>query len=366
MPLMRLWIVLFALFFHAIPAVAQPVSARGTGTASYGLRAGPDARAEALENAKINALEAYVAETGPAKLRLFEARRDEIVGQIDRYVLSSVLLAENHDKKAKTYTVSIRAEINATLLQAKLDSGSAVVAANPAQKSLITFLFMARSQDAIQSFQDKEYRRVDVSATHDERTSEGESFGANTIGTSGSIRTDSSVAVTSGGSTTRRSDNVTWKVANMAEVNTAMTGAFSAAGYEVVEAEYVEGESGGLLRTDRIRADFSTGNDLSAATLRDTANGVRAAGIPYIAIGTLDVGLRDRDPVTGNTRVYVTVTGKVLDVSGRFPRTVSSVGPVQVAGLGPNETVARTNALREAAEKASEQMINELNLKSVR
>jgi len=131
-------------------------------------------------------------------------------------------------------------------------------------------------------------------------------------------------------------------------------------------AEYVEGESRGLLSIERIRKDFSTGNDLAPATLRDTANGIRAANIPYIAVGTLDVGMRDRDPASGNTRVFVTVTGKVLDVTGRFPRTVSSVGPVQFSGTGPNETVARTNALQLAAEKAAQQMINELNVKAVR
>ena len=61
----------------------------------------------------------------------------------------------------------------------------------------------------------------------------------------------------------------------------------------------------------------------------------------------------------------MTVTGKVLDVRGRFPRTVSSVGPMQYAGTGPSETVARTNALQLAAEKAAQQMINELNVKAV-
>lgn len=370
MPLIRtslLAVMAIALsFLLALPATAQTVSARGTGSASFGLRLTADARAQALEKAKANALEAYIAETGPAKLRLFEARRDEMLGQIDRYVLSSVVLSDNEDRKAKTYTVTVRAEINASLLQVSLDSGAAVVSATPAQKSLLTFLFMARSQDTVQTFQDREYRRADVATNYAENTREGESFRGGSIGTSGSIDRSASVSTTTGGSTTQRSDSITWKVSNAAEVNTAMTGAFSAAGYEVVEAEYIEGESRGLLSIERVRSDFSTGNDLSPETLRNTANGVRAADIPYIAVGTLDVGMRDRDPATGNVRVYVTVTGKVLDVTGRFPRTVSSVGPVQYAGLGPNETVARTNALREAANQAAQQMINELNLKAVR
>ena len=370
MPLIRTTLLaVLAIAFSLLPAPpasAQTVSARGTGSASFGMRLTADTRAQALEKAKANALEAYIAESGPAKLRLFEARRTELLGQIDRYVLSSVVLSDNEDRKAKTYTVTVRAEINATLLQVSLDSGAAVASAAPAQKSMLTFLFMARSQDSVQSFQDREYRRADASTSYSESTREGDSFSGNAIGTSGNINRSGSVATTTGGSTTQRSDKIEWKVSNAAEVNTVMTGAFSAAGYEVVEAEYIEGESRGLLSIERIRKDFSTGDDLSAETLRNTANGVRAADIPYIAVGTLDVGMAGRDPASGNVRVFVTVTGKVLDVTGRFPRTVSSVGPVQYAGLGPNETVARTNALREAAEQASQQMINELNIKAVR
>lgn len=365
MPLIRCIALFLAFLILSPPGLAQTVSSRGMGTASFGFKLTPEARAQALTRAKVNALEAYVAETGAAKMRLFEARRDELIGDVDRYVLSAVQLSETEDKKAKTYTVVIRAEINATLLQTKLDAGSAVAGARASERSLLTFLFMARSQDSVQSFQDKEYRRIDTGSSEGENTREGEAFRGNSISTSGSIDRTASATVTTGGSTTARSDNITWKVANASEVNAVMTGAFSAAGYEVVEAEYVESESRGLLSTARIRKDFSTGNDLSASTLRDTANGIRAADIPYLAVGTLDIGIRDRDPASGNIRVFVTVTGKVLDVRGRFPRTVSSVGPMQYAGTGPSETVARTNALQLAAEKAAQQMINELNVKAV-
>ena len=55
------------------------------------------------------------------------------------------------------------------------------------------------------------------------------------------------------------------------------------------------------------------------------------------------------------------MTGKVIDVSGRFPRTASSVAPVQFAGLGEDETVARTNALNMAAEAVAKQLTDQLN-----
>jgi hypothetical protein len=42
------------------------------------------------------------------------------------------------------------------------------------------------------------------------------------------------------------------------------------------------------------------------------------------------------------------------------------VGPVQFAGVGETETIARTNALILAAEKAATVMVDELNVRAVR
>jgi hypothetical protein len=330
-----------------------------------------------MRRANLSALETYVADTWLAKAKLFAARRDELGGKLDRLLLGSTVLSESEDKKAKTYSVVVRTEINGSLLRAELDGGSANATASIAQRSLVTVLFMARMQDSVQAFQAREYSRADTkgsnntSNTYSERTREGESIGSSSIGTSGSInrngsgRANSSLITESGGSSTQRADKVAWKVTNAGEINAAMTGVFSGAGYEVVEAEYAEGASGGQLSVVRIRKDFSQGDDLSSEVLRSTVAGVRTADIPYLAIGTLDVGMRDSDPVTGNVRVYVTVTGKVLDVRGKFPRTVSSVGPVQFAGLGTTESVARTNALTIAAEKAAQTMVDELNVRAI-
>jgi hypothetical protein len=367
--------LVFAVFaFLLMPAAtAQVVSARGTGTVPIDcsligcvFTSDHAAYREAARLASINALENHLAAAGTAKLRLYEKYRAEIDAEIDRYVLSYVKISDHEDKKARTYTINIRAEIDSRLLQAKLDSHSAAATAPAGERSLLTFVFLARAQDSVQAFDDRDYERVEVNSAYGERTKEGESVGRRSVGTSGTQDRSVSVSVEKGGSKTRKRDKITWAVSSANEINTTMTGIFSAAGYEVVEAEYIESESQGLLSIGNIRKDFSTGNDLSAATLRNAANGVRKADIPYLVYGTLDVGMRDRDPVTGLVRIYVTVQGKVLDVRGRFPKTVSSVGPVQYAGLGPDESVARVNALQEAATRAAEQISNELNLKAVR
>ncbi|MFC3815004.1 hypothetical protein [Lysobacter sp. GCM10012299] len=365
-------------FFFSTPSFAQVVSSKGMATVAYTGRLSADERQAAMTRANLSALETYVAETNLAKVKVLEARRDEFESKLDRLILGSTVLSETPDKKSKTYTIVVRADINAALLRAELDGGSATAMASQAQRSLVTLLFMARMQDSVRSFQAREYRRLDASQTstiagsYVERTKEGESIGGSSIGTTGSRQVDgtgkesTSLVVENGGSTTQKADKVAWTVTNAAEINTAMTGIFSNAGYEVVEAEFAEGESGGQLSVARVRKDFSTGNDLSADVLRSTAAGVRNARIPLLAVGTLDVGIRDTDPVTGLVRVNVTVTGKVMDVTGRFPKTVSSVGPVQFAGLGNTETVARNNALTLASEKAAQTMVDELNVRAVR
>lgn len=360
-------------------AQAQIVSASGVGSVYCDeWRVQPEQRREAEARATMAAVEAYLAETSAARTKLFAARRDELGRAMSRYVTQVVVLNDNLDRKGKVYSVTVRADINSTLLQAEIDAGSATAQTPQSERSLLALLFMARSQASVQTFDDKVYKRADAeasrSAQHDyrERSSEGEHIGATRVATDGSVQQSDndklrvSVATTEGGSVTHKADAVTWQVANASSVNSAMTGVFAASGYEAVEAEYVEGESGGKLNIERVRSDFSTGSDLSAGVLSSTVAGVRTAGIPLLAVGTLDVGLRDTDPVSGNVRVFVTVTGKVLDVAGRFPRTVSSVGPVQFFGLGPNQTVAQNNALTLAAERAAQIMVDELNVRGVR
>lgn len=357
---------------------AAAVSARGMGTASYGWRLTAEHRQTARNEARMSAIEAHLASQSPPRMKVFADRRDEFRSRIDSYVLSEAVLNEDNDKDAKTYTVVIRADLNRTLLYGDIDASSAVAMTDPADRSLMALLFVARSQTSAQAFDDRTLTRTDSSeksqreAAYEERTREGESISADSISTSGNRatreRSNSQVTTTeeTGGSVTRRAEVIQWAVSNTSEINSTMSGVLSGGGFEIVEAEFIEPYSGGHLDIEKIRADYSTGDDLSAAVLQSTVQGMRTAEIPFLAMGTLDVGVRDTDPVTGNPRIFVTVNGKVLDLNGRFPRTVASVGPVQFSGTGPTETVARSNALMQAADRAAQVLVENLNQRGVR
>lgn len=369
--------LLVVLMSVATVALAA-VSSKGTATVTYSGLLTVKVRQDALQKAKVNALDRYFSEVNQAKARNYELVRDKLVASIDEYVLGAITLAESEDKKLRNYSITVRVDINGPKLENALQNSSSVANATAAEKSLMTFVFVARQQRSATSFDDRVTTRKDDSqrdsSTYDEKrkTSETERVRRTGVSTSDSIEEstdgtrDSSTVTTTGGKTVRQADDIEWSVTRAAEINTVMTGTFTNAGFEVVEAEYVEQESNGLLSVDAIRQDYSHGNDLAPLTQRNMVNGVKAAGIPFIAIGTLDVGMRDTDPATGNKRVFVTVSGKVLDLSQKFPRTVSSVGPVQFSGLGPDESVARVNALKKAAESAAQQLMNELNAKGVK
>lgn len=356
---------------------AATASAKGMGTATYGWRLSAEDRQAARRDARISAIETFLAEQSPARMRTFADQREDFETRADQYVLSDTVLDEDNDKGAKVYTVVLRVELNRALLFGDIDATSAVATTRPEERSLMALLFMARAQASAKAFDDRVFSRTDTSedrrsqTAYEERSREGEAITGDSIETSGQratkeqSRSKTTMTEETGGSVTRRAEEVEWRVSNTAEVNSTMSRVLSDAGFEVVEAAFVEAYSGGNLDIERIRGDYSTGDDLSPSVLQATVQGVQTAEIPFLAMGTLDVGVRDTDPVTGNSRIFVTVNGKVLDVSSRFPRTVASVGPVQFSGVGPTETVARTNALMQAADRAAQVLVESLNERGV-
>jgi hypothetical protein len=360
-------------------AHAQLVNIKGIGVVQYtGSAADPQAKDEALRKAQVNAIERYYASNGEAESENFDNVRDKVEGNLDKFVLDATTLSEQDQPDSHRYTVSVRAELNVAKLRNTLKASSATAKTMAGQKSTLTFVFLARQVASVKSFDARVYKRADMNVSGSSRGtesvsgSEGESVDDAHVSTNATKRKNAvssenvSASVQTGGSTTQKADDIQWKLMPSGNFDAAVSGIFAQAGFDVVDVGYVEPQSHGLLSLKALQDDYKTGDDPKPQTLRNTAAGLQAAQVPYLALTTLDVGAKDIDPDTGLTRVYVTVTGKVLDLSGRFPRTVSSVGPVQYAGTGPSQDVAQTNALKLAADKAARELINQINVVGVR
>lgn len=372
-------ILFLALLLVQAPMVlAQSFSSKGTASVTFsGKKITATVKQDAIQKAKINAVDRYFSETNTAKAKNYDLMRTKIVGDIDTYVLDASVLDEELDEKLGSYKVIVSATINAARLDNALIDTSAVANATSDEKSMLTFVFVARYKKSVRSFDDRVVKRADVNASvsgnssHDRQATESERIDKSSITTgekvreSGEANYSQSVTTETGGSTTTKADVVEWDIAPASELATVMKGAFADARYDVVEAEEVEDASDGQLSIDAIRKDFATGNDLSSTTRRNALNGVRAANVKYFALGTLDVDSPGKDPASGLTRVYVTVTGQISDVSSKLARSVAAVGPEQFAGIGPNADVAKRNALKLAAESAAQKLLSSMNAKGV-
>ena len=215
--------------------------------------------------------------------------------------------------------------------------------------SLFTFLFMARKATSITQFDEK---RTDVRVR------------VNT--TPGSVGFVSGTQMEqTGGSTQRKADAVTYEVTSSQDIDSAMGEVLTTAGIEYAAYDDVmingHGPDPAVIKPEFVHKD-----DLSAQTRAKIINAARKCDVRYLATGTIDIGVNDVDPVSGNRRVYVSVRANLWDISTTLPRKVGSVGPVQFSGLGPDQSVASRNALIIAAKETALSLVDQLNAKGVR
>ncbi|PJO38982.1 hypothetical protein CTI10_006710 [Delftia acidovorans] len=360
-----------ALF--AAGAGAQVQQARGKASVSYqDSKVSPQDKERALMAAQLKAVEFYYAEAGQSEAENFDAVRDKILANPDRYILEHTVLSEEDNADRKQYTVSVRVALNVANLRNAVKANSAVARGGPAGRSPLAFMFVSRQVATTKSFDDRVYKRLDetedvkaqVSAS--EKGSEGESIRGGRVSTNASTATSGTASVKSsrtsetGGSTTRRSAESTWRVIPSANLSQVFSSNFAKAGFKVSEAAMVEPYTGGHFKVAAVENDYKSGMDLQPSTLAAMVAGMRTAQIPYIALGTLDVGMGEPDPQTGLMRVSVTVNAKILDIAQTIPDTIAAVGPVLYAGMGPSEDEARNNALKLAANNAARDLTSQV------
>jgi hypothetical protein len=367
-----------SLLLCSATVLAQTVYEKGRAAVSYTGKSAPQAvKDQASQMAQTKAIETYYAEAGESELTNFDKIREQILGNLDRYVLDAAVVSEEDRTDIKQYAVTVRVRLNVAALHNAVKDNSAVSGVAKSAKSRLTFLFVARQANDETVYDARVYQRVDASAKANgtssisENGTEGESIAKGQVSTNasktstGTAVANASVTVERGGSSTHKASETTWRLFPISDLSSVFTGSFDSAGFKVLDAADVEPYSGGKLRVVAVQDDYKSGQDLKSQTLADVEAGLRNAQIPYLAFGTLDVGFANKDPATGLLRVAVTVNAKILDLTEVIPERVATVGPVQFAGLGPTEREAQTNALKIAAQNASRELISQVTNKGL-
>lgn len=374
----KLFIALMAISF-SVAAIAQVQAARGKASVAYKGKAAPaDVKAQALSKAQLKAVEMYYAEAGESEAANYDAVRDKIVADPDRFILETTVLGEEDNVANQQYTVAVKVSLNIANLRNAVKANSAVAKAGRSERSPMAFLVVSRQVDTVKSYDDRVYKKVEAKRSFEgsdkvsESSTEGEKIKKGQISTNASASSEQKSSATAtrsietGGSTTKKSAESTWRLIPSANLNQIFTASFTKAGYKVSEAAMIEPYTNGQFKLATVEDDYRAGNDLKPATLASIVQGMRTAQIPYVTLGTLDVNMADEDPNTGLRRVAVTVNAKVLDISAAIPDTIASVGPVQYAGVGASDDEARTNALKLAANNAARELGSQLTNLGVR
>jgi hypothetical protein len=359
-------VLIFVSLVLSMSVKAATVEVKGTITLPYKgslFSSAPSGavKTEAMKEAKLQSWNLYTAQFNDAKMRQYLGVKEAFLSQIDNYVTNIRVIDESVDKKSKIITIAVRATINETAVNATLGAMSVAGQQGSGEGSLFTFVFVAR--EAV-SAKTKDTKRIDISQYEAAGTANESLAGTDTTASS-SGEVNIVTKTTTGGSTERTATQRKYQVTSSQDINANMGKILSTAGFEVTDYDDVVDVCGGVERKI-IAHEFGAEDDMSRESRRSAISASSACEISLFATGTIDIGVQDIDPVTGLKRVYVSVRAQVWDITRKLPRKVASVGPVQYAGLGPNDKVARGNALTLASEQAGREIVDQLNAKGIR
>lgn len=347
-------------------AMADTVEVKGSVTVPYNkgfFSSGPDDKAyqSAIKDAKLAAWNIYTSKFNDAKMKLYLNSKEEMLKQLDQFVQNVTIIDKTADKDSRTINMVIRAIINETAVDAALGASSSASKQGTGKGSQFVFLFLSRQASMTKVYDDKKISvKIDESAS-----GVGEKSSDTDTASAVATKTQNSSKTTTGGSIERKKSKTTYEVVSSQDVDSAMGGVLSTGGFEVISYDDVVANCGGTDRA-QIAKEFSESDDMSTETRKSVINASRDCEVSLFATGTMDVGVQDTDPVSGNKRVFVSVRGQVWNVENKLPRKVASVGPVQFSGLGPDEDVAKRNALIQAAKEAGKIIVDQLNVKNIK
>jgi hypothetical protein len=307
-------------------------------------------RVRALRDAKVAALNSWMSNKSKAYGDLFASAEEEIISDINKYVINAAVTYESCTGAGRSYVVGIEAEANVGAIDRLLERNKPKVVG---PRSRMTAVFIARKQMSVKSY-DAKVTAISENQEFSEAEQSAEVAGESISATGYSSTRN---VTTTGGSSELKSAKISWDVFQSDGLDAAVNEAFASNGFRVIDASQVAGRFPGF-DLAAFRSEFGEGDDLTPETKNAAFNAI-AGKIPLLIIATVDV-LQARTNEFGNIEVYAQVKGQVYRDDGLFYEVVVSVKPTQEKGEGPSASVAETAALIAAAETASGEMINQL------
>jgi len=315
---------------------------------------------QAMFQACSKAISKYANTFDDARYENFLKIKNKIETNLYEYV-NCTLIEDEQDKKSKTYTVVVKAEIMTKAFNAVINQSSSISDTDSLDKSEIAFAFFAREIDSAKSFKTKTVERTDTSTSED--TSEiAATDGTETI-ISGS--TETSDTSTSGGSSVTKSDQLVYSSSQDGtdQFIDAMLEFFNKANYDLIDLYDINDEVADLY--DEMIEEFGFEGTTSRRTLSKINKILQEEEISYFVYGTLSLGQKEIDQSTGNNLTKASISGTIFDLTGKRAKRISSISPQVVSGLGTTQDESRRLAIANSAKQSSDILINILNKRGI-
>lgn len=353
------YLSLLGMMFASISAQALEIKGQVSHQYNGGLFSNSpsdDDKVEAIKAAKLAALKQYISTFNVSKQQQYSKIEDTVVKNIDDYISSYTIVAEDVNENLKLLNLIIRADINENKINAQLKKTTTAGTMDSGDGSAFSFMFVAReiTESKIFKTRDTSIAQVDATRTAGKNVNEG--------GINESV--SEQAKVTTGGNVVRKTSQEKYRTLATTDFDSAFNEVLTGMGYETVDYSDVLSNCGGA-SVDSIKNAFSASDELPQDLRNKAIKGAKSCDVKYFAVGYMNVSVPELDPVSGEQKVIVSINGMVWNIDKKLPRKVASVGPVQYFGLGPDKDTARRNALRLAAKSAAETVSNQLGNKDL-
>ena len=286
--------------------------------------------------------------------QIYREVRNTIEENLFDYIICDII-DDNQDKKAKTYSIVVKVEIlerdlKALLIDENTDTGNSI-------GSEIVIVPFALEVNSAQTFDIKKFDRKDTSSSESASQIQA-TDGTETLS---NTEVDTSQTSTTGGSDTVKSDIIK---SSYAEDQTgiftnALINDFTFKGFEIFHIyDLWDDEISDIY--DQIIFEIEDGGEPNKRSLSKIKGMVKKyyEDVGYFIYAKVFIGRKEIDQSTGNVKVSAQVTGEIVDLNGKRPKIISSVGPVVYSGLGSNQDDAKAAAIAKASKESAIELIN--------
>lgn len=320
----------------------------------------PEELALAERQLKLKIFEIFLASLSDVRRELIRPHVAKRNGNHDDLFSQFNIRTKEFDKNKKILTLSAEGQIDLPKINSMIDLSS-----TPAEKNPVVFVFVARRQVEVETRDAKVITGTQKSSSKSKEV-ESQSKPNKTVIDESEV---SKNLITSIGVTTRTADRIIYALEDnlKAGVDRAITKVLVDRGFDTVPAAALVEVSKGIFNPDELQKDFETSSQFSQKNQVLATRVCREAGAPMLAYGTLTLGVKRPDPVNSQqVIVNVIVDAQILDCRKPLPIKVGSIGPLQIEGVGSDQTQAELVGLDLAATKAAQHLADQLRNRGIR